>query len=407
MMRATGQGAHTGLTVLRLGPGFEIEQLRSAVERLAEASPIAGARLSKLPLGVPRWVWDRETRCRFSIRIHASGEDWNAVGHRSVVNGDDTALVFDIVPNDSGTMIVFRWKHTLLDGKGAELCLAEIASLAASPGHDPQPGSWGVIPPKPKAWKETLGDLDKFKNHFYELAKKPICSVGGPVPHAGVPRFFVEEFTVEETSRITARAAEVSRGMFQIGWFLAAAMRAHRAVLAARGTSVDSFQAGCAVQERKRGARHPIWQNHVSQLFFSLPSGELEEHSSAAAKLQAQFVDMSRQRMEVAFAVMARFFRRLPAWFYLRMLRGNSGGNLTSFFFSHTGEFLPECQTFCGAPVEHGWHIPTVSQPPGTGIFFGQRGGKLTATFSWREGVLRDSEFELLRNTLRRDLLGA
>lgn len=406
-MRAAGQGAHVGLTVMHTGPGFDLARFRSAVERLAAESPISKGRLTKAPLGVPRWDWDPAARAVFPIFVHDGEVDWEEIARRNIVESDGSPIRFDVVPRSWGHTILFRWLHVLLDGKGAELLLAEIARLAADPSLSSKPHSWGHQTPKPKGWRAVLGEAERFKDHFYVLSKQGIRSLGGVVARAGAPRFHVDEFTVDETARITARAAEVSRGMFQIGWFLAATMRAHLRVLDARGETTDSFQSGCAVQERKRGARHPIWQNQVSQLFFCLRPAELADLATAAGLLQTQFTDMSRNRLEVAFAVMARLFRRLPAWFYLRMLRRNSGGHLTSFFFSHTGEFLPECAEFCGAPVEHGWHIPTVSQPPGTGIFFGQRGGKMTATFSWREGVLREGELELLHRSIREDLLGA
>ena len=183
-------------------------------------------------------------------------------------------------------------------------------------------------------------------------------------------------------------------------------MRMHHAVLCRRGEDAESFQSNCAVHVRKRGARHPIWQNHVSQLFFRLLPSELGDLAEAARNLQGQFVAQTRERLDVAFATASCFLRRMPAGLYLRMVRNGSHGIITSFFFSHTGAFLPECRTFCGAPIEHGWHVPSVCQPPGTGVFFSQRGARLTAVISWREGALRAGELEVLRAQLRADLLG-
>jgi hypothetical protein len=406
MMRANGQGKHVGMTVLRVGEGFDLEGFRSAVMRIAAASPIANGQLVTSLFSVPKWQWTRETRVEFPVTIHPALGDWVERAQEILDSPDEAPVRFDVFPRADGHWILFRWLHVLLDGKGAELLLAEIARLSGDRTLPAKAESWGIQPPKIKGWRAVLGEAERFKEHFYALSKKAIRSLGGSNPDAGAARFLVEEFTVEETAEIARRAAEVSRGMFQIGWFLAATMRAHLRVLESRGETAETFQAGCAVQERKRGARHPIWQNQVSQLFFCLRPGELGDLAAAAALLQSQFTEMSRNRLEVAFGVMARLFRHLPAWFYLRMLKSNSGGHLTSFFFSHTGEFLPECAEFCGAPVEQGWHIPTVSQPPGTGIFFGQRSGKMTATFAWREKVLRDGELAILRASIRRDLLG-
>jgi len=71
MMLAAGQGEHAGLTVLHLGPGFEMVTLRFAAARLAAASPIAAARLRKAILGVPRWQWRAQTRPSFPVEAHS------------------------------------------------------------------------------------------------------------------------------------------------------------------------------------------------------------------------------------------------------------------------------------------------------------------------------------------------
>jgi hypothetical protein len=100
------------------------------------------------------------------------------------------------------------------------------------------------------------------------------------------------------------------------------------------------------------------------------------------------------------------WLRRLPTPLLRRFLLADTGGGLTSFFQSHTGEFMSETAEFCGAAICNGWHIPSVSQPPGSGVFFNDHKGRLTATISWREGSLEDAEVELMVESLRRDLTG-
>ena len=405
MMRASGQGEHAGLTVLRLGPGFEIDALRSAAARLAEASPIAAARLRKPILGVPRWQWNGNAHANFPVSEERG--TWENVGVELLNAMSESPVKFVVLPEADGRVTVLvRWRHSLLDGKGVELFLAEIARLADEKAEPSRENSWGPPAPRTQGWRAFAREAEKFKDHFYELSKLGIRSLGGTKAKAAEARFFVEEFSIEETARIAARAEQVTHGVFQMGWFLSATMRMHLAVLEQRGETAESFQSGCAVQQRKRGARHPIWQNQVSQLFFHMLPAELADHASAARRLNEQFGEQTRQRLDAAFAAMTRLFRRLPSRLYLRMLLRNSGGHITSFFFSHTGEFLPECKTFCGAAVEDGWHIPSVSQPPGTGVFFSQRGGKLAATISWREESISNEELELMRSKMREDLLG-
>lgn len=203
------------------------------------------------------------------------------------------------------------------------------------------------------------------------------------------------------------RAEPVTGGIFALPWFLAVAMRAHAAVFRSRGMTEGSLECTISVQGRKRGMSGPIFQNHVSQLFFALPLAGLASTEEAARLLQEQFAAMTRERFDAAFIVMIDWMRRLPAPLYRRFLRREASGQLASFYHAHTGEFLPGVRDFCGGAVTDGWHIPSVAQPPGTGLFFSEREGKLTASLCWREGVLSASERALIIDSLRADLLGA
>lgn len=408
MMLAAGQGRHLGLTVLELGPGFDLARFRAAVQRVADASPLAAARLRHAFGCVPHWEWSAQTRAAFPVFSHPIGAERDAFCAARLNDANDDPVRFDVLPHADGTAtLVMCWRHFLLDGRGAELLVAEIARLADDPAAAPRENSWGPAPTRAGGWRERLGEAENFKDHFYKNARVGIDSLSGAMPRAGAARFALERFSVEETGRLAERASAITRGLFSLAWFLAVTVRAHRAVFLRRGAEPESYQASCAVQERKRGARHPIWQNRVSQLFFCLRRDEAADLENAARSLHAQFTALSQARMPQAFATMTGLFRRLPTAWYLRFIRGNSGGHITSFFYSHTGQFLPECAECAGAPVRDGWHIPSVSAPPGTGVFFSERGGRLTATISWREGAVSDEEIALLRATLREDLLGA
>ena len=407
MMVRAEQGRHLGLTVLRLGPGFDLARLQSAVERVSAASPIAAARLRHLPGRVPQWEWTEKTHAHFPVAMHPPGADWDYFLKGRLNDAGNEPVRFDLLPHEDGTTtLAMCWRHFLLDGRGAELLLAEVACLADEPGATAREDSWGPAPARRGGWRERLGEAERFKDHFYQNARIGIDSLSGPQPRPGSAAFALEHFTVEETARLTERASGITRGLFSLAWFLAVTMRAHRAVFQKRGAEPESYQASCAVQERKGGARHPIWQNRVSQLFFCLRRDEAAGLESAARLLHEQFTTLSHTRMPQAFATMTGLFRRMPTSWYLRFIRGNSGGHITSFFYSHTGQFLPECAHFAGAKIEDGWHIPSVSAPPGSGIFFSERGGRLTATISWREGIVREEEIAVMRAALREDLLG-
>jgi hypothetical protein len=132
----------------------------------------------------------------------------------------------------------------------------------------------------------------------------------------------------------------------------------------------------------------------------------VESLEAVVISLQEQFVRLSKSRMERAFVLMTDLFRRFPVSWYLKFIKSHSSGQLTSFFYSYTGKFMSGVSTIAGAEVLDGWHAPSVPAPPGTGLFFSECNGSLSATFSWREGVVSSSEIELMFRSLRRELLG-
>ena len=99
--------------------------------------------------------------------------------------------------------------------------------------------------------------------------------------------------------------------------------------------------------------------------------------------------------------------RRIPARPYMKFLESQFAGEVTSFFHSSTGNFALISDELCGAKVLDAYHVPSVSAPPGSGLFFGQYSGRITATFTWRETSATEAEADLILSQLRKDLLQA
>jgi len=260
--------------------------------------------------------------------------------------------------------------------------------------------------PPPKKLLDRLREPQAFVDRHYELKPFDFTSPGGPNPRPGRPRFRIVNFNEEESAEIRHRASRFTGGIFNLPFFFAAATRAHAAVFRLRGKEPASYYSPAPVQARKRWMRHPIFQNQVTILFFKLRAEETRDFESSVASLQKQFDRSVRARVEQSFATMMWWMRRLPTALYREFLRRDTGGELTSFFQSHTGEFLEGVEEFCGAPIRNGWHIPTVSQPPGSGVFFNDHKGRLTATLAWREGSLSEEEVATKVESLRSDLIG-
>jgi hypothetical protein len=410
MMERAGQGRHVGLSVAELGEGLDLARLRDAARRFSLSHPLLHAKIqARFPFTEPAWIakppFDPHAAPVFT---HPEGQDLQELCERLLADPQEAFFQIHVVPRAGGHFLVARWFHLLFDGRGAELALEEIARLAENPDEPPSVrDSWGIPFPPPKGLAARWRHPQAFIDRHYELKPFDFRSLGGQKPRASRPRFRVVNFNAEESQSIRKRADRFTGGIFHLPFFFAAASRAHAAVFRARGAEPASYYSPAPVQARKRWMRHPIFQNEVTVLFFKLRAEETWNFETAVASLQKQFDRSVRAGVEHSFATMLWWMRRLPTWLHRRFLLADTGGELTSFFQSHTGEFMAETASFCGAEIRNGWHIPTVSQPPGTGVFFNDHKGRLTATIAWREGAIDETEVDLMVESLRRDLAGS
>ncbi len=409
LMAAGGQGRHVGLTVLKLGAGFCATSLRSAAERFSRSHPLLHARVRRGWLfGVPEWRAEGPfLGSGVLIEEHPPAVSVESVCERVLALPTTETLRIDVVSIEGSTYLVVKWLHMLFDGRGIELALHEIARLAEHPAEPVTvQRSWGAAFTLPRNFWERLRGVRTFLARYHQLEATVFASLGGAVPRPGEARFRILHFNTEQSRSIRERAEFLTGGIFLLPYFFAAVARAHAAVFELRGQVPMNYHAGAPVQGRRRGAKHPIFQNQISQFYFSLWHEEVSSLEIATRSIHAQFSAMARSKVDSSFLIMLNWLLRMPERLYMNFLRADTNGHLTSFFHSHTGQFMPETLTFCGAALADGWHIPTVSTPPGSGIFFSERNRRLTGTVSWRDGVLSEAEVDAMCLRLTRDLLG-
>jgi len=422
-LRGAKQGGHTAHSVLELEKLPDITRLAGLIRRLPDVFPILTARIRRAWLvGLPEW---RPASKPHELTLKL----WSQKGSAGVLKeqgGDQfeevRALMEDIINSDlphhwhawenvrfhllekaeGSAVFVFSWSHIILDGLGAELFLKEMVRLAGGSVEVALP-PYGLSTDS-RGWGERYKTVPPMVWRFYELLAKPFGCLGSRKFVPGRTHYQVVTFTKEQTAEVARRSADVSGPLVNMPFHLACAMRAHWRVFRERGSLPDSLMACVPVQVRKKGAPPPVFQNHITMFFGMLDAKELETLDGSAKALQEQHERFLRDRLGEAFLDLMWLMRPLPPRQHIQFIHFQMKGIYSSFYHSNTGVFAAGMDDLMGAGITNAYHIPGISNPPGTGIFANEKHGRLVLTLCWKDGALNDGERGLFMEQLLADM---
>jgi hypothetical protein len=321
-------------------------------------------------------------------------------------------LRFDVVPyagGAEGADVAMTWLHMLFDGSGSEAFvrwLDERSRGLRAPGELPGGDGLGDVAPPPLGAGRGRA-AQAWQRHMAGFASRPPHSLAGPLRRMRQAlRYDLETYTREETAAIAARATAKAGFLTPMLYYLAAAIRAHDAVFRARGVDPGAYLVPLPVNLRPKGAQGAVFRTHVSMLWFHVPAEEARDFDGLLAALKAQRRDSIKAGLVEAGVAALDYARFAPARLYAKLARRSFRGELCSFFFAYTDQFLPGLDSFLGAPIENAFHAPSVPTSPGSGAILSIRDGRLNLTHVHQQGVLGDEERALFRRRLREDLLG-
>ena len=424
MMRRRGQHGLVGQTHLLLDGIPDLTSLRAAAHKLCREHSLLDAFVRRNPFTFePMWRIEHDRKSNLPVNLwrERNAGQYPDLEATSVGSAHEFAesllneslderfglrnLRLDLVLLDSGgSLLLLTWNHLLFDGKGAEFLVSAL--IDATTGHTQPPprpsriGSGSALPLSQQI-KKTRPVLDR----FFTLVGHKYQSLSGPRAKAGRLRYKLLQFGEEETGRIHERATSLS-GLYTVSFYLACAARAHRRAFLSRGQDPSHYVISIPVQVRRKGGHSDPFQNCVTILFFCLQKEELDTLDITVESAQRQFEEMTRSELGQAFSIVLGLMSRIPPLLYMKFLETQFSGEVTSFFHSSTGNFALRSEELCGARLLDAYHVPSISAPPGSGLFFSEYAGRITATFSWREGAATEAEADKILNQLQEDLLG-
>ena len=426
--RRVNGSSHLSQLVLRLGPGFDPARLQSALHAFVRANPITRAPIKRpLGLGAPLYRLDRAETSRLPpVHVHEGKLPPGLPGLDDAVplpqvfaerlNGKFSAargelLQVDVVPYEGGRLgsdVAFTWLHLLFDGSGSEnfvRLLDACASGERQPADLPA-GEWELTSVEGTAG-ERGAKARAWQAHVEGFAAHAPRSLTGPSRR--VPQQLTAPvYTLDEasTAKVVERAKERAGFLTPMLFYLAASIRAHLAVFDRRGVDPGSFVVPLPVNLRPKGAEGAVFRTRVSMMWFQVLPDSARDLDALVAELKRQRRDMIKGgAIENGVAAMD-FARFAPSRVYATMARRSFGGELCSFFFAFTGDFLPGLESFLGARIVNGFHVPSVPASPGSGAIMSLREGRLNVAHVHQQGALDVEELACFRAQLFADLLG-
>ncbi|MEN8181447.1 MAG: hypothetical protein ABFS46_02810, partial [Myxococcota bacterium] len=358
--RRRNGASHLSQLVLRLGPGFDAEALGRVLQEAARANPILRAPIRRsFGLGPPAYRLDA-----------ARGEAWPALEVHSPERGSQTGglppvpklffrrlnevrragrgelLRVDVVPRAGdlpGTDLAFTWLHMLLDGAGSEAFMTFLEGRRAGTAPAVPPADHPEAPAEvtlPTSARERGAMARTWQRRMQELGMLPVRSLAGPARTVQQDLVYDLLSLSEEESALTqGRARALAGFLTPMLFYVAVAIRAHDAVLRARGTVPESYVVPLPVDLRPKGGEGGVFRTHVSMIWLQVRAdrvGDLESLLSDLKEVRRRAIREHQVENGVAAMDYARF---VPARFYAGMARRPLRGELCSFFFAWTDSF--------------------------------------------------------------------
>jgi hypothetical protein len=419
-VRRTAGASHLSQLVLRLGPGLDVELLRKVLAEVAEAQPIVRAPVRRrFGVGLPEYRLDLAAHSALpevavSDAPSARGAELPplfAERLSSVLDGRRGELLrVDVVryggpggPCD----LALTWLHYLLDGSGSERFVQYLDEVGRGVRRASDLPNESLPPAEALELRARGEQARSWRARLKSFADRPPQSLAGPLRRTRQSLVCdLETFSPEDTARVVERAKRLAGFLTPMLFYLAASLRAHLAVFRARGAEPASLVVPLPVNLRAKGAAGELFGTRVSLVWFQVTPEACRDFAGLLAELKAQRLSAIKAGMVEAGEAALDFARFAPRRVYARMARSAFAGELCSFFFAYTDEFLAGLDSFLGAPIENGCHSPSVPPSPGSGAIFSLRRGRLNFSHVHQAGVFRAGELARFRAQLRADLLG-
>jgi len=392
--------------VVTLPERLALEDLHQQLSRHPAYQWICQLRLTKgLPFSLAKWTRDpkAELPAIHEYQIESGDSPPEHLLSTALDIKNQSAFKIDLLQcAEAGSLLIFTWHHVLMDARGGEAFIRYLGTTDSLIQPDWIANEDIKLPLKSRA--NIASDMKRF---LYDTSSVTLLSLYTKSMIKPLGRYRVLSFTPQQSLTINERARQQGAGFLVSAFYLAATAYAVAQVQKQRGIGDGDALVPVPLDKRKRGTQGAVLGNQVSFLFYRIPNAVLVDVRACTAELIKQMKTLMRAESPGHYTIMMDFLRRMPGFFYRRMLKAPTKGLMASFFYSDTGDSLQNFDVVFGQSVSSAIHYPPNMYPPGLTFVFSCFQGALQITFGYMEPDLNAAEVELLLTSVRSALLGA
>jgi hypothetical protein len=405
--KGAGRSNNAILDVRCDGP-IDPARVRAALDRFLDVCPWPAARLRRFPLGTLHWAASRRGAAARPHVRHSTvatpearqalleGELGSAIDPRR-----EPPLRFLIADEaragePTRSALVLTWFHPLMDPRGAQAFLAQLACLDRRDGGAPWgEGPFAPAPADSRPLRERGRQARRSLEYMRTLAAAPPVSPGtGRAPYGPV-RFRQESFAERGGDRRDAKATRA------ICWRLAIVGQAMAELWGRRGLPDTPFLLPVSADLRPKGEPGPIFGNQLAFHFARFRPSETGDAAVLARALRRQMASAVRDGQIEANRVAMDFLRYRPVKRMLRALPWTSAGEVFSFNCADIMDVPSALDRCFGRRVQNAYHVPAIQPRPGIGVFFNRCASANNLVVSWVEGAVDETEVARIVEVVR------
>ncbi len=304
-----------------------------------------------------------------------------------------------------GDVLVLQFSHALMDGRGPDLLLAELARPTPRPDTGPVEEAGDPLAEhlaRFSFWRRCRSVLQTFRlSRRHRGEPMTIALPDLPRFVLGPPRIAVRSLTREDTERLSARLCKLCGYESVAAALLASGFRATAACASRRFGDDARCRTFVPLNLRQPGELRPIFRNMLSRVAVSAARSELADRDVLTRAINAQVREALRRGEDLGWLQLTRLSRRR------RSAANKPERGRRSFAFSFHGRAVAGFDSLCGTAVERLFTLVGSIYPPGVHLQANHLDGRLHLSLFYTAGAVPESTANAFLNTLVADLLSA